>query len=287
MHLNLAVFRAGCKKDMVARAALRRVNELTSTAAVRARLLKEFGPDPEDRLEDNREIVARLCLFGNGKGAQHIGMEPLAVASLRAYTEGEVHFGLCEYSRLNDYVRRALVSADPSAALAEHLPVGKLRAFLSEGLDSEAWPEFVQKVNFTAAHVVAPALLHVPPGSIVVERSLNADSYGIQVSFMHKDSDADSFVKLVGLSDGLAAAGAGAKHLEAMRAIRDTVSKKGDVDDGDKADKPGDGGKASEPDDGDKADKPGDGGKAGEPDDGGNARESDSLAKRRRVATGS
>ena len=224
-QLNFVVFSAACKKDVAVNPAMKRVNELTQSSALRDRLLQEFAPpknQKDQKMNKVPEDIERVILFGHGMECQSISVEAFCVSSLRIYTSGEALVATCPYSGVADYAATNLPDKP------QNIPFGRLRNEVFCNIEPDQWDELAKQTKLRTTHVVAPAVVYVPLGHVMIEKSINnTQSFGVQVGFVHDsgmtDCQVQSFKRMLGLSDGIRASGAGERQLEVTRTIRQVL----------------------------------------------------------------
>ena len=92
-------------------------------------------------------------------------------------------------------------------------------------IEPDQWDELAKQTKLRTTHVLAPAVVYVPLGHFMIEKSI---SFG--VGFVHDsgmtDCQVQSFKRMLGLSDGIRTtrtSGAGERQLEVTRTIRQVL----------------------------------------------------------------
>ena len=192
-QLNFVVFSAACKKDMAVNPAMKRVNELTQSSSLRDRLLQEFAPPKNHKDQKMNKVPAdieRVILFGHGMEFQSISVEAFCVSSLRIYTSGEALVATCPYSGVADYAATNLPDKP------QNIPFGRLRNEVFCNIEPDQRDELAKQTKLRTTHVVAPAVVYVPHGHVMLEKSINnTQSFGVQVGFVHDSGITDCQVQ--------------------------------------------------------------------------------------------
>eukprot|EP00969_Alexandrium_andersonii_P020140 879667-Alexandrium_andersonii.AAC.1 len=61
----------------------------------------------------------------------------------------------------------------------ENLLVARLRNMVFASIDKDTWSELVRGTSTRRVQAIAPAVVYVPAGHIVLGRSVDADAYGL------------------------------------------------------------------------------------------------------------
>lgn len=195
---------------------------------MRQEVLDHFGPKAFCEVAGgDGEDLARVYIFGVGAKSQHIGVEPLSAGSLKLFFGGETQLGTFSYSEGSSFANKFLFGVEQVGGVS----VAKLREAVLRTMAAETWPAFLQAVpSFRRCHVVSPAVVFVPAGWIVMEKTANnTDVFGMQTSIVPQapgGAHLDAFRNLVALSDKLPVSSdsAFARQLRIMRAIRAAMS---------------------------------------------------------------
>lgn len=104
--LSLGVFKSACRKEFATAPGTRKLNELTNADAVRERMLGMLKISPTDRVLDDMPDLRRVTVFGLGPQVQHVGVEPFAVAGVRAYASGSARLGTVSFLSAQEFVAK-------------------------------------------------------------------------------------------------------------------------------------------------------------------------------------
>eukprot|EP00969_Alexandrium_andersonii_P066196 2919691-Alexandrium_andersonii.AAC.1 len=91
--------------------------------------------------------------------------------ALKFFSDGEVSIAIVPYSEMVNFCATHLGQ--------ENLSVARLRNMIFASIENDTWSELARGTSIRRAQVIAPAVLYIPAGHIVLERSVNADAYGL------------------------------------------------------------------------------------------------------------
>lgn len=105
-NLSLGVFKSACRQEFATAPGTRKLNELTNADAVRERMLGMLKISPTDRALDDVPDLRRVTVFGLGPQVQHVGVEPFAVGSVRAYASGSARLGMVSFLSAQEFLAK-------------------------------------------------------------------------------------------------------------------------------------------------------------------------------------
>eukprot|EP00974_Lingulodinium_polyedra_P110382 10676750-Lingulodinium_polyedra.AAC.1 len=84
-----------------------------------------------------------------------------------------------QYSELAEYLKKKI--PDGGAQKTENISIARVRGCFQE-LTTQDWNELTKEVTVYSQHIIAPACLFLPAATIMLEKPLNKDVFGLQCS---------------------------------------------------------------------------------------------------------
>jgi hypothetical protein len=176
--LNLMIFKSGFLKQEMGNPRMRKHMALTGATSVRDKLLS-FGPPEDELLKVVEPAFSEVHIWGCGRFMEFCGTDFYAGMSfVRAVTEGSLHLIYVPFNDIAQYISK---HCDVQGSVS----VAKVRGFMKDLSDQEMQSMLQEKVRLVQTFVSAPAVVYVPAGFIVCEKSINGPAVGLHINVAH------------------------------------------------------------------------------------------------------